>query len=500
MNLNNITGLFYKQASVRPNQSAIIHGGDVVSFAELKEMVHRTVQDFESRGISSGDRVLVFVPMSIDLYRICMALFHIGATAVFLDAWVSHDRLGVCCELADCKGFVGIRKARIIRFFLKPLRQIPIHLSLKLSKTPAKSDSLPRKVDSDHPALITFTTGSTGVPKAAERSHGFLYHQFKALHKLMNPIPEEVDMPLLPIVLFCNLGEGCTSVIPSGKLSKPNTIDPKELWEAIGKHGVSRITASPFPLLKLAEYVYENDLNSESLIRMYTGGGPVFPNEASYLLKAFPEITGTVVYGSTEAEPISEIDLKLLAESELTAGLPVGEVYPKTNLQIVRVDHDEVVEMKAGEVGEIIVCGDHVLGGYFRNPEAEKEVKLIIDNQKWHRTGDAGFLDTEGRLYLVGRVKQLISRKGGLLSPFLYEHAFQSYDGIVCGTLLEIEEKVIAIVESERGADQVLLRENMITTGLPVDDIIFIKSIPRDPRHYTKIDYDALKEDKEVRG
>lgn len=500
MKLNNIVDLFYKQASERPNQPAIIHGSDVVSFGELKVLVHRTAQDFESRGISSGDRVLVFVPMSIDLYRICMALFHIGATAVFLDPWVNRERLGVCCDLAECKGFVGVRKARIYRLFLKPLRQIPIHLPLKVSSNSVKPDLSPIKVGGNHPALITFTTGSTGIPKAAERSHGFLYHQFQALHELMRPDPKDVDMPLLPIVLFCNLGEGCTSVIPTGKLIKPNAIDPKELWTAVSKHGVSRITASPFPLLKLAEYVLENELNAESLIKAFTGGGPVFPNEASYILNAFPKISGTVVYGSTEAEPISEIDMSLLAESELTTGLPVGEVYRETKLQIVRVDNDEVTEMNVGEVGEIIVSGDHVLDDYFRNPEAEKEVKLNIDGQKWHRTGDAGFVDVEGNLYLVGRVKQLISRNGGLLSPFLYEHAFQSYDGVVCGTLLEIDEKVIAIVESERGADQVLLREKMITTGLPVDDIIFIKSIPRDPRHHTKIDYEALKEDNEVRG
>ena len=79
------------------------------------------------------------------------------------------------------------------------------------------------------PALITFTTGSTGTPKAALRSHVFLNEQFKALLHEIQPKPTDIDMPILPIVLFVNLGVGCTSIIADYKQTKPNNLDPKKI-------------------------------------------------------------------------------------------------------------------------------------------------------------------------------------------------------------------------------------------------------------------------------
>ena len=73
---------------------------------------------------------MIFVPMSIDLYRIVLAIFSMGATAVFLDEWVNKNRLEICCQLADCNGFIGTSKARLSGYFLQELRKIPIKLSI----------------------------------------------------------------------------------------------------------------------------------------------------------------------------------------------------------------------------------------------------------------------------------------------------------------------------------------------------------------------------------
>ena len=93
----NIIDLFTEAAQRTPDRIAIIESEKRISFSELDRQITATVAYFQAKGIRKGDRVLVFVPMSIDLYRIVLALFRMGATAVFLDEWVSRERLNICC-------------------------------------------------------------------------------------------------------------------------------------------------------------------------------------------------------------------------------------------------------------------------------------------------------------------------------------------------------------------------------------------------------------------
>ncbi|MBC7865131.1 MAG: AMP-binding protein, partial [Bacteroidia bacterium] len=187
----NIEYLFENASEKFPDKIAIIKGDKKISFGELQKQVSETAVYFSAKGIGKGDRVLVFVPMGIDLYRIVLALFKIGAVAVFLDEWVSKERLEICCRLAQCKGFIGIPKARLFAFFSSELRKIPVKLRLK-GRIENSEMFLPVNCNENDTALITFTTGSTGIPKAADRTHGFLSEQFKALTDTIHPMATDI--------------------------------------------------------------------------------------------------------------------------------------------------------------------------------------------------------------------------------------------------------------------------------------------------------------------
>ena len=208
--MNNITDLFFKAAEQYPKNIAIIEEEKKISYQELAEDVKFTAGYFKEKGIQKGDRVLIFVPMSIDLYRTVLALFYMGATTVFLDEWVSKKRMELCCSIADVKAFIAIPKIKHLSFLSKELRGVPIKLGTKYTRK-VKIES--EEVNLNHSALITFTTGSTGTPKAASRSHHILNEQFKALSDEIEPKETDIDITLLPIVLFINLGIGSTSVI-----------------------------------------------------------------------------------------------------------------------------------------------------------------------------------------------------------------------------------------------------------------------------------------------
>lgn len=490
---------FFTAAERYPDQLAIISQGSAISYAELKYQVVATVRYFESKGIKPGDRVLVFVPMSVDLYRIVLSLFSMGATAVFLDEWVSKKRMEMCCNLARCTGFIGVKKARIIRLFSKELRAIPINLNIRHQFRANENFTLFSPAI-DHSALITFTTGSTGTPKAANRTHAFLNAQFEAIKRKLNPNSNDVAMPLLPIVLFIYLGVGATSVIYSYNSKKLSSIKPASVFALIQKHGVNQIISSPSFMASLANYALKIGEYPKVLTSVYTGGAPVFPKEAKRLASAFPETHIEVIYGSTEAEPISAVSIQSLIASEgKEKGLLAG--YPDASAEVKIIPfRDEVIELAeneklqtcaTGEIGEIIVAGNHVLSAYFNNPEALRRAKIWQGKKMYHRTGDSGYFDEQGRLFLVGRSKEAIKVGNELVYPFIFEDEIQGIDGVKRGTILKQNERVLIAAELERGSNKLSIEQELRAKFLFDFRLVFI-TIPLDKRHHGKIDTEAL--------
>lgn len=497
---NNVSELFFAAAEKWPSKPALISSDDrVLTFGELAREVNDTAAYYRSKGIGKGDRVLIFVPMGIPLYRSLLALFRIGAVAIFLDEWVSKERLEVCCRLAKCKVFIAPLKLRALALFSKEVRKIPIWLGPDRKKVAAQTFE---QTTSDDTALITFTTGSTGIPKAADRTHGFLTAQFNALVDKIQPKVSDIDMPVLPIVLLLNLGTGVTSVIAGFNARKPETIDTNAIWQQLVRHRVNRFTASPYVVERLAA----TEFSGKPAIRFFTGGAPVFPMQANVMLKGLPGSTIEIVYGSTEAEPISSIAAAELAAQQqmLENGLPVGAIYEGTKLIILPIvdapveidsaDGLRKLSLPAGSVGEITVSGAHVLKHYIDNPDAEKRNKIFTAEQVWHRTGDAGFVDETGKLFLCGRCSMLIHVNGKMLAPFLWEGWFAALPGIRTGTLLKKKEQIIAVLEADADCNREEIKKQTMEK-FPFDKIIFTEKMPRDPRHFSKIDYGKLTEE-----
>ena len=493
---NNIATHFHKVVKLYPEQVALIENDKEISYSELQSQVQATANYFLKKGIKAGDRILIFVPVSTALYRSILAIFQIGATAVFLDEWSSIDRLKKACNIADCKAYLSTAKGKIFGTFVSSLRNIPIWISPKMVPN-SSCDLSMKKVFSKDTALITFTTGSTGIPKAADRTHGFLNAQMLALEEKLQSKAGDIDMPALPIFVLLNLGLGVTSVLPKFNSKKPENLNVSKIVEQIKKYKIKRIISSPFFITKIAEYIVAKKIEVPSINQVLTGGAPVFPTEAKLLTSAFGESTKIeIVYGSTEAEPISGILANELMESNISMGLPVGSIFSKTGLQIIAIQKEEIHMQNISflgtqEIGEIIVSGEHVLKSYFRNEAAVKLHKIRIGNTIWHRTGDAGYLDCKKQLHLVGKCSQLIKHNNKIYSPFLFQYRLQKILGITLGTILKINQTLTVIIEAVESIDEKLIYALFPTEKV---DIKILKKIPRDPRHHTKIDYQRLKQ------
>jgi acyl-CoA synthetase (AMP-forming)/AMP-acid ligase II len=499
----NIVSRFIEAAEKNPETIAIIEGDEKITYHQLLMEVKQCAQQLKKSGLNKGDSMIIFIPMGIELYRTVLACFYIGAIAVFVDEWVSLKRLEMCCEIANCKGFAGTWKARLIRIISKEIRNIPVNFKYK-----NELDKLNElvEVNPDDTALITFTTGSTGIPKAANRTHQFLEEQLNILIDELKPQPNEVSMPLLPIVLLINLSSGTTSVIASFKANKPKKLNPLKILEQIEKHKVKMFISSPFVVVELAKKRIEQPSNSNQFPKnIFTGGAPVFPNEAELINKGFPNSNSTVFYGSTESEPISKIntkELEVATPDQLEKGLPVGQIHVKTETRILSIDckisefstvNDFNLQcLSVGEIGEIIVTGPHVLKHYINNPEAEKANKINVNGVVWHRTGDSGYTNKKNELFLTGRVKQIIKINDFTFYPFIEEYKIKQIGGINLGTILHANNQLSIFIEPIKNANLSEIKSKLqeLYKGIP-SKIIFTE-IPRDSRHFSKIDYGKL--------
>lgn len=500
----NIVCLFLRAAEKYPDKTAIWDkNGQKISFGELDASVRQTAAYFHRKGIQKGDRVLLFVPMGIDLYRNVLALFYIGATIVFVDQWSKIDRLNICCRIADCKAFIGSRKAHLLRLFAKGIRQIPIKLGLSYAKN--KTEEM-YPTSAQDTALITFTTGSTGIPKAAIRTHAFLYEQFKALEEEIAAKPTDVDMSVLPIILLINLAMGSTSVIADFNPSKPHRIQPQKIITQLQRHQVTRLVASPYFVKRIAEYIQQTGISTPDLKDLYTGGAPVFLKESKIYHQAFSDKNVRILYGSTEAEPISSIQVtELVAEPnlfDLQRGLPVGRIFHKAQVRIIPItqrslfdisqEEFENMQLPDGTWGEIVVSGVHVLTQYYQNEEALRSNKIVINGVYWHRTGDSGYL-SDGQLFLTGRCQTLITQGTHWLSPFVFENYVQSVPGVEMGTILCDNNGITAFIEllNDTPSARETVRMELLSLPFVVSQVKFQK-LPRDPRHHSKIEYSKL--------
>jgi len=364
----------------------------------------------------------------------------------------------------------------------------------------------------DDPALVTFTSGSTGVPKAAVRTHRFLLAQHEALASGIALEAGEIDLATLPVFVLANLAAGATTVIPDVDLRQPGAVDAGRIFAQIERRGVTRVTASPAFFERLIAHGRATGRTLPMLRKIYTGGAPVFPGLLDELRELAPLANPVAVYGSTEAEPIAHIEARAMTPDDLAAmragrGLLAGPPVPEVSLRILRdrwgvprgdmsAEALAAETMPAGQAGEIVVTGGHVLKGYLGGI-GDEETKFRVAGESWHRTGDAGLLDAGGRLWLLGRCAARIDDVRGSLYPFGAECVAMTFPGVRRAAVLAHAEKRLLVIEGE--ADEALgqrLRE--ATAWAFIDDVIFITKMPVDKRHNAKIDYPALRRELQV--
>lgn len=517
----NVYELFADVVADIPDRAALIggtgRGRRALRYDELHRHVDAVVCQLREHGLRPGDRVLLAVPISIETYVLMLALLKAGMSIMFIDPAHSARRVARILGEWPPAAVIATPAILMLRLLMPELRRIPRQFcvnagapgAVRLDTRRRHGETLAacarRSADS---ALQSFTSGSTGEPKPVLRTHGFLRAQLEMLDGIAELRTGDIDYVTMPMFVLFNLARGVTSVIPACDLKQPGKADPAIVYAQLESERATRMIASPALLERLVSWGLRRRVTLPELKRVSTGGGPINPSLARRLFALAPNASLHMVYGSTEAEPIAAIEARLISVSDrarmrsgegLLAGKPVTgcdlrilATRPEAPVGSLSAAQFERLAVAAGTIGEIVVTGPHVLSSY-ADSSRNAATKMDVDGRTWHRTGDAGYLDGEGRLWLVGRLAAAISDRRGTVFPFQVEYAAMATPGVRRAALVERDGRRTLVIEaSGRVLQDQCAAFTTCVERFAVDRIRPLRRIPTDRRHNSKIDYPAL--------
>ena len=391
-----------------------------LTFRQLDEWSDRAAAGLASKGICDGARTVLMVRPGLAFFTLTFGLFKAGAVPVLVDPGLGIKNLGPALAEAAPSAFVGIPAAQVARRLLG-WGKATIRESVTITPGWPRGwlDPLPRgRIEArlpDETAAILFTSGSTGVPKGAVYTHAIFRAQVESLRRTYDIQAGEVDLCTFPLFALFGPILGMTCVVPEMDFTRPGRVDPTKIIEAVRDFGVNNLFGSPALIRRVGEYGVKRGIKLPSLRRVISAGAPV----PASVLETFSTMLGSGVevftpYGATESLPVASIGSKTIlgetrAKTEAGRGVCVGVPVEGMEAAIIIINDGPIatwsdsLRVPFGTIGEIVVRGPVVTASYFARPEATKLAKIADGDGFWHRMGDVGYLDSQGRIWFCGR-------------------------------------------------------------------------------------------------
>jgi olefin beta-lactone synthetase len=510
-----------------------------LTYRQLDQDSDRIACGLRTLGINHGARAVVMVRPGLDFFSLVFALFKAGVVPVLIDPGIGLRNLGRCCREAAPEVFIGTPKAlwaqRILRWGRETVRQT-IRVAPGRSRPGqrgtktlddlrhAGQEAIDRRLDpnivatplsAEEPAAILFTSGSTGPPKGAIYTHAIFQGQVERFRCLYAIERGEIDLCTFPLFALFAPALGMTAVVPDMDPTRPARVNPAKLAEAIEDFGVTNLFGSPALLRRLVQHDgTDSPLRFPTLKRITSAGAPVSAAILERLAAQLdPPAQIHTPYGATEALPVATIGSdEILGETrhltDCGNGVCVGRPVPGIEARIIQIRDDPIVtwseELLApiGEIGEIVVSGPIVTREYFNRPEATRLAKIVDAprNRFFHRMGDVGYLDDQGRLWFCGRKSHRVILAGETLFTIPCEAIFNCHPAVARTALVGVIRRgaVVPVVcvelngrltraERQRVKDELIERGAKFAHTQKIQTILFHRSFPVDIRHNAKI-------------
>jgi len=521
-------------ADRRPDRPAVIHPqvGAHLTFRQLNEECDRYAWGLTRLGVEHGTRTLLMVKPGEDFFSLTFALFKLGAVPVLIDPGMGKANFLGCIEEAAPEACIAVPVAHAARvFFPRAFRSVKLAVTVgrrwfwggpTLARireaTWREFPCAPTRVSDI--AAIVFTSGSTGAPKGVVYEHGMFAAQVRELRAFYGIQEGEVDLAPFPLFALFSVAMGVTVVIPDLDPTRPAQVDPAPFVAAIQRYRVTQSFGSPAIWDRVGRYCVERQLTLPSLRRVLMAGAPVSPTVLERVHRILPDSADAhTPYGATEALPVSSITARdvlrdTAAKTRAGKGTCVGKLFPGITLRVIRITDealpawDDRLVLPHGQIGELVVKGPVVTREYFRRERDSALAKIKDGDAWWHRMGDVGYLDEQGRVWYCGRKGDRVQTTSGTLFTDPCEAIFNQHQDVCRSGLVGVgsvgHQRPVIVIEPQPGrfpatADEVTrFRDELLQLGAAspvtaaITTVLFHRAFPVDVRHNVKISRDKL--------
>ena len=471
----------------------------MLTYAELADRSNRLANALAERGVRAGDRIAVMdvnTPMHFEAY---FAAARLDAIYVPLNFRGHGEEVGYPLRHAAPKVIAAGER------YVSLIDGLDASAELLLTNGSGSQgwdslDALIHDADPDEmffpeqppeeTAVLLFTAGTTGLPKAVMLSHASFTSFMLMSMDPPDPDTEESTILTLPLYHVAGLQAALAGVFGGRTIILQHQFEPHEWMALVQKHRVERALIVPTMLKQLLDHP-EFDRHDLSSLRVVTYGGASMP--PSLIERALPLLPGVQfinAFGQTETG--STIAM-VPPEDHVLSGPPelvekrrkrlssIGRPLPDVEVRIVQEDGQDI---PLGETGEIVARGPRLMRGYWGQPDATADT--VHDG--WLYTGDLGYQDEDGYIYLSGRAKDFIKRGGEMVAPEEVEHILHACPGVEECAVIGLPdetwgERVVAVVVSTPGVE--LPEESLLDAcqGLArfkrPEQVIFVGELPR---------------------
>ncbi len=486
---------------------------ETIDFATFTARVEAVAAGLLRRGLVAGDRVAMLTPPGIDLLVAVYGVWRAGGVTVIADRGLGLRGLGRAVASARPRWTVGPRRAGLAASLLRwaPRSQ---HIDVRtLIAEPVESSDLPPEPGPDAAAAVLFTSGATGPAKGVRYRHGQLAAQRDALAATYEIT--DADRLVAAFAPFALYGPalGVPTALTDCDVTTPGELTAQALDDACCELGATMAFASPAALANVvatAGTAAADHRGLAALRLVFSAGAPV-PAETLHAVAALaPHASIRTPYGMTEALPVADIDLAGIDAAEADGdgrGVCVGHPVVGADVRIAPMGFDALDgvpdPVPPGDTGEILVRAPWVSEGYLGRWQTER---LARPGNGWHRSGDVGHLDDEGRLWVEGRSVHVIDAAGGAITPVpverAVERALDPRGMVTAGRVAAVgvgpagcQQLVIVIErpdESPGLAGHELAAAVRAVVPGPVAAVLVSREVPVDIRHNAKIDRTAV--------
>ena len=457
----NLAVILRETASAAPDRTAALYSGGKLSYGDLDALSDRLAAGLEVAGVRPGEPVGLQLPNIPQFLIAYFGILKCGAVAVPLNVMLKAPELAF--QLGDCGARLLITWQGILGDAAKGAEAAGvdsvyavghpaeagdgIEAFERLLTIPVHGYPLARR-DLTDTAAVVYTAGTTGRPKGAMLSHIQLYMNADIPGRLFGVRPDDVVITVLPLFHVFGLSSivnvcvrfGCTmSLVPR--------FDPAEVLTAIERDRATIFEGVPTMFIALLGHPDLGRYDVSSL-RVAISGGASIP---APVLDAFERHFGVVIlegYGMTETASTTTFNLSETERRVYSVGKPIWG----TQTQVWDGEGHRLPP-GADNVGEVVTCGLHVMKGYLNDPEAT----AAVFTGDWLHTGDLGYVDEDGFVFIVGRQKELIIRGGYNVYPREIEDVLHGHPAVAEAAVLGIPderlgEEVMAVIVLRPGA------------------------------------------------